>query len=121
MVEAIRRFNLKPKNGVAYLEKNGLIPPGRTKETVRAHGRTQLPHAAIAVSSDDLTWCDGLCPCETVQAQVLADLFKTAEGFDKVQLGEYMGEGGPKAQFNIDVLHSFVDTYAMTTSPFHTQ
>ena len=44
--------------------------------------------------------------------QTLALLFKNTEGFDKTQLGEYMGEGGPKAQFNIDVLHAFVDTYS---------
>ena len=85
LVQAVEKFNIKPKAGVLFLEKCELIPPG--------------------------TGLDA--------ATKLAQLFKETEGFDKTQMGDYMGEGGtPKTQFNVSVLHAFIDTYDFTGMTF---
>eukprot|EP01043_Picozoa_sp_COSAG02_P012266 COSAG02_NODE_471_length_21662_cov_70.510040_18_plen_1581_part_00 len=85
LVQAVEKFNLKPKAGVLFLQKCELIPPG--------------------------TGIDA--------ATKLAQLFRETEGFDKTEMGDYMGEGGtPKTAFNVSVLHAFIDTYDFTDMTF---
>ena len=78
VVDAVEKFNNKPKNGILFLQKSELVPSG--------------------------TGADA--------AKKVAQLFRETEGFDKTVMGDYMGEGGtPKTQFNVLVLHAFIDTY----------
>ena len=81
------KFNLKPKTGVLFLQKCGLVPEGNG------------PDAVVK----------------------LAQIFRETEGFDMTELGNYMGEGGtPKTQFNVSVLHAFIDTYDFKEVTFST-
>lgn len=52
-------------------------------------------------------------------AAALAKLFRETEGFDKTQIGDYMGEGGTeKTAFNVSVLHAFIEGYDFRGMPF---
>ncbi|GAA6007006.1 hypothetical protein JCM10207_009168 [Rhodosporidiobolus poonsookiae] len=77
LLEGIKKFNFKPKRGIAFLIDTGFIRSSEPKDIARF-----LLHA---------------------------------DGLDKAQIGEYLGEGEPE---NIATMHAFVDYMDFTTSAF---
>ncbi|KAJ1660460.1 guanine nucleotide exchange protein for ADP-robosylation factor [Dispira simplex] len=49
--------------------------------------------------------------------EAIARFIRSTEGWNKAQLGEYLGEGDPE---NIAVMHAFVDQFTFTNMPFVT-
>ncbi|EPQ27561.1 uncharacterized protein PFL1_04699 [Pseudozyma flocculosa PF-1] len=77
LIEAIKKFNFKPKRGIEDLIKHGFI---RSRE-----------------------------PREIARFLLFAD------GLNKAQIGEYLGEGEPE---NIAIMHAFVDMMNFTDMGF---
>ncbi|GAA6038174.1 hypothetical protein JCM8097_005777 [Rhodosporidiobolus ruineniae] len=77
LLEGIKKFNFKPKRGIAFLIDTGFIRSSEPKDIARF-----LLHA---------------------------------DGLDKAQIGEYLGEGEPE---NIATMHAFVDYMDFTNMPF---
>ncbi|GAA5875344.1 hypothetical protein JCM3774_005784 [Rhodotorula dairenensis] len=77
LLEGIKKFNFKPKRGVAFLIEHGFIRSSEPKDIARF-----LLHA---------------------------------DGLDKAQIGEYLGEGDPA---NIAAMHAFVDFMDFTNTKF---
>ncbi|BGP16437.1 hypothetical protein JCM10213_004007 [Rhodosporidiobolus nylandii] len=77
LLEGIKKFNFKPKRGVAFLIETGFIRSSEPKDVARF-----LLHA---------------------------------DGLDKAQIGEYLGEGEPE---NIATMHAFVDYMEFSNMAF---
>lgn len=77
LIEAIRKFNDKPKKGIEDLVKHGFIPSRKPQDIARF-------------------------------------LF-FADGLNKANIGEYLGEGDAE---NIAVMHAFVDLMNFSGQPF---
>ncbi|GAA5886120.1 hypothetical protein JCM6882_004271 [Rhodosporidiobolus microsporus] len=77
LLEGIKKFNFKPKRGIAFLIDTGFIRSSEPKDVARF-----LLHA---------------------------------DGLDKAQIGEYLGEGEPE---NIATMHAFVDYMDFVTMKF---
>ncbi|GAA5989897.1 hypothetical protein JCM11641_001964 [Rhodosporidiobolus odoratus] len=77
LLEGIKKFNFKPKRGVAFLVETGFIRSNEPKDIARF-----LLHA---------------------------------DGLDKAQIGEYLGEGEPE---NIATMHAFVDYMEFSNMAF---
>ncbi|GAA5897123.1 hypothetical protein JCM8208_003734 [Rhodotorula glutinis] len=77
LLEGIKKFNFKPKRGVAFLVEHGFIRSTEPKDIAR--------------------------------------FLLQADGLDKAQIGEYLGEGEPE---NIAAMHAFVDFMEFTSMRF---
>ncbi|GAA5875688.1 hypothetical protein JCM1840_003176 [Sporobolomyces johnsonii] len=77
LLEGIKKFNFKPKRGVAFLVETGFIRSKEPKDVAR--------------------------------------FLLNADGLDKAQIGEYLGEGESE---NIATMHAFVDYMDFTNLPF---
>ncbi|KPV74748.1 uncharacterized protein RHOBADRAFT_36677 [Rhodotorula graminis WP1] len=77
LLEGIKKFNFKPKRGVAFLVEHGFIRSTEPKDIAR--------------------------------------FLLQADGLDKAQIGEYLGEGCPE---NIAAMHAFVDYMEFTSMRF---
>ncbi|GAA5971918.1 hypothetical protein JCM21900_001320 [Sporobolomyces salmonicolor] len=77
LLEGIKKFNFKPKRGVAFLIETGFIRSKDPKDVAR--------------------------------------FLLNADGLDKAQIGEYLGEGESE---NIATMHAFVDYMDFTNLPF---
>lgn len=91
LIEGIRKFNVKPKRGIAFLIENGFIrrPP--------------------PIPSEDPTLPPSFPDPEPREiARFLLHYGSAADGggLNKAQIGEYLGEGEIE---NITIMHAFVD------------
>ncbi|KAL8279121.1 hypothetical protein RQP46_008377 [Phenoliferia psychrophenolica] len=77
LLEGIKKFNFKPKRGIAFLVDTGFIKSHEPKE--------------------------------------IAAFLLNADGLDKAQIGEYLGEGDAD---NIATMHAFVDYMDFSSTPF---
>jgi brefeldin A-inhibited guanine nucleotide-exchange protein len=91
LIEGIRKFNFKPKRGIAFLIENGFI---RRPPPIPSEDPSQPP----TIPSPE--------PREVARFLLHYGSAADGGGLNKAQIGEFLGEGEPE---NIAIMHAFVD------------